>query len=322
VTGREPTGLAPWRHRASIDVPLHHPDRQDLLHEQWRRRFGHLGHVRQLRLPADRTAGTHRTRLDQRMVGDVAVSRQFSDLIAGVSGHGDADGRADLVAVHAIRSGGLYIEDTAQRADLGPGTLCIRDLHCRWRFAYTAPTDCRVLIVPRADLLAQLRRTRLPALTVAPATAPESRLLLAHLDTAWALAEHLGPAGTQAAGAALSLLLTGLIDTRAPATAPPEALRAAATAHADQRLRDPGLTPAAIARALNVSVRTLHRAFADGESVMAYVRRRRLEGPRRELDHPGGLYTVADIASRWQFADPSHFRRTYRNAYGHPPRRG
>ncbi|MGW7540813.1 AraC family transcriptional regulator [Streptomyces sp. NPDC054770] len=320
MTRTEPTDAAPWRHRASIDVPLHHPHRQDLLHEQWRRRFGHLAHVRQLRLPADRTAGTHRTRVEHRLVGDVAVSRQFSDPIAGVSGHGDADGRADLVAVHVIRSGSLRIEDTTRRAELGPGTLCIRDLHSRWRFAYTAPTDCRVLLLPRAGLLGQLPRTRLPALTVAPATAPESRLLLAHLDTAWALSEHLGPVGTHAAGAALSLLLTGLIDT--PAPAPAQALRAAATAYVDQRLRDPDLTPAAIARALNVSVRTLHRAFADGESVMAHVRRRRLEGARSELDQPGGTYTVADIASRWQFADPSHFRRTYRNAYGQPPRRG
>ncbi|WP_167449954.1 helix-turn-helix transcriptional regulator [Streptomyces hyaluromycini] len=330
MTRTEPVDGAPWRNRASIAVPLQHPHRQDLLHEQWQRRFGHLAHVRQLRLPADRTAGMHRTRVERRLVGDVAVSRQFSDPIAGVSGHGDADGRADLVAVHIIRSGSLSVEDTARRADLGPGTLCIRDLHSRWRFAYTAPTDCRVLLLPRAALLGQLRRTRLPALTVAPATAPESRLLLAHLDTAWALSEHLGPAGTHAAGAALSLLLTGLIGTHAatavpahaPVPAPAPTLRAAATAYADRRLRDPGLTPAAIARALHVSVRTLHRAFADGESVMAYVRRRRLESARRELDHPGGEYTVADVASRWQFADPSHFRRTYRNTYGQPPRRG
>ncbi|MGW3107149.1 helix-turn-helix transcriptional regulator [Streptomyces sp. NPDC001100] len=87
------------------------------------------------------------------------------------------------------------------------------------------------------------------------------------------------------------------------------------------RLRDPELTPAAIARALNVSVRTLHRAFADGESVMAHVRRRRLEGAHRELGLPGSPLTVADVAARWQFADPSHFRRAYRGTYGQSPRR-
>ncbi|MGW1754049.1 helix-turn-helix domain-containing protein [Streptomyces mirabilis] len=301
-----------WRQRASIDVPLRHPHRQDLLHEQWQRRLGHLAHVRQLRLPADRTRGVHRTRVERRLVGDVAVSRQFSDPIEGTSGSGKTNGRADLVAVHIIRSGSLRIENTGRRADLGPSTLCIRDLHTSWQFAYTAPTDCRVLILPRAGLLQHLYRTRLPALTVAPSTAPESRLLLAHLDAAWSLAEQLGPEATHAAGEAMAMLLTGLIRTHAPIAVPPQSLRAAATAYADSRLRDPDLAPATIARALNVSVRTLHRAFADGETVMAYVRRRRLEGARRELDCPGSPYTVADVAARWQFADSSHFRRAHR----------
>ncbi|MFI6404537.1 helix-turn-helix domain-containing protein [Streptomyces sp. NPDC050548] len=321
MTGTQTADAAEWRQRASIDVPLRHPHRQDLLYEQWQRGLGHLAHVRQLRLPADRTRGVHRTRVERRLVGEVAVSRQFSDPIEGVSGSGEADGRADLVAVHVIRSGSLRIEDTGRRADLGPGTLCIRDLHTYWQFAYTAPTDCRVLVLPRAGLLDHLYGTRLPALTVAPATAPESRLFLAHLDAAWSLADQLGPEATHAAGEALVMLLTGLIRTHAPVAVPPRSLRAAAVAHADSRLRDPDLSPAAIARALNVSVRTLHRAFADGESVMAHVRRRRLEGAHRELGLPGGPFTVADIAARWQFADPSHFRRAYRGAYGRSPRR-
>lgn len=241
-----------WRQRASIDVPLCHPHRQDLLHEQWQRRLGHLAHVRRLRLPADRTRGVHRTRVERRSVGEVAVSRQFSDPIEGTSGSGGADGQAELVAVHIIRSGSLRIEDTGRRADLGPGTgtLCIRDLHTSWQFAYTAPTDCRVLILPRAGLLQHLYRTRLPALTVAPATAPESRLLLAHLDAAWSLAEQLGPEATHAAGEAMAMLLTGLIRTHAPTAVPPQSLRAAATAYADSRLRDPDLAPATISRVL------------------------------------------------------------------------
>ncbi|WP_051741629.1 helix-turn-helix domain-containing protein [Streptomyces xylophagus] len=301
-----------WRQRAAIDIPLRHPRRQDLLHEQWQRGLGHLAHVRRLRLPADATRGVHRTRVERRLVGEVAVSRQFCDPIEGTSGSGETDGRADLVVVHVIRSGSLRIEDTARRVDLGPGTLCVRDLHTAWQFAYTAPTDCRVLVLPRVGLLQHLYRTRLPALTVAPATAPESRLLLAHLDAAWSLAEQLGPEATHAAGEAMAMLLTGLVRTHAPAAVPPQSLRAVATAYADSRLRDPDLTPATIARALNVSVRTLHRAFADGETVMAYVRRRRLEGARRELDCPGSPYTVADVAARWQFADSSHFRRAHR----------
>jgi AraC-like DNA-binding protein len=244
------------------------------------------------------------------------VSRQFSDPIEGVSGSGDTDSRANFVAVHIISSGSLLIEDTVRRADVGPGMLCRRDLHSSWQFAYAQPTDCRVLIVPRVALLERLHRTRLSRFAVVPATTPESRLLLAHLDTAWALSEQLAPAGTRAAGTALSVLL----QQHAPTGLPPRTWRTAAMAYADRRLKNPSLTPAVIAQALNVSVRTLHRAF-DGETVMAYVRRRRLGGARSDLDRPGSPYTVAEAAARWQFADTSHFRRAYRNTHWHPPRR-
>ncbi len=306
-----------WRHRTSIAVPLHLPHRQDLLREEWSRRLGHIGHVRNLRLPTDGPTGVYRTRVDHRLIGDVAVSRQYSDPIEGVSGLG----RGDLVAVHIIESGRLTVEDAGRRVGVAPGVLCIRDLQVPWEFAYTEPTRTRVLILPRAALIDHLGRTPLPALTTASATAPESRLLLAHLDTAWALSEQLGPAGTQAASAALAMLLTALISTHhIPAPAPPQALHTAATAYADSRLRDTDLSPATIAQALNVSVRTLHRAFADGESVMGYVRRSRLRAARRELDQPDSPYTVAEAAARWGFADPSHFRRAYRAAFGRPPR--
>jgi hypothetical protein len=73
-TGTE-VGTAPWQQRAAIDVPLHHPHRQDLLHEQWQRRLGQIAHVRGLRLPANRTDGVHRTRVERRPVGEVVVSR-------------------------------------------------------------------------------------------------------------------------------------------------------------------------------------------------------------------------------------------------------
>lgn len=47
-----------------------------------------------------------------------------------------------------------------------------------------------------------------------------------------------------------------------------------------RRLADADISPAALARELNVSVRTLHRAFAaTEESVSAYIRRRGWNGP-------------------------------------------
>ncbi|WP_089512224.1 helix-turn-helix transcriptional regulator [Streptomyces sp. NBS 14/10] len=72
------------------------------------------------------------------------------------------------------------------------------------------------------------------------------------------------------------------------------------------------------ARELNVSVRTLQRAFAaGGESVTAYIRERRLELARQAL--PASRLAVSEIAAHWQFADSSHFSRAFKRRYGLTP---
>ncbi|MFJ8848571.1 helix-turn-helix domain-containing protein [Streptomyces cyaneofuscatus] len=320
-------------HHARIDVPLHHPHRHDLLRQEWRRQMGHFTHVRDLRLPPTNAGGVYRSRVERRLVGDVAVSDQYSDELAGFSGRRSGGGPdREQVVVHVIGEGALRIGGTAYRADIRPGMLCVRDLRAPWEFAFTEPTVCRALSLPRAAVLEHIREEArtLPPLTVLHRDVPEARLFLAHVDTAWSLAGRLTGAGSYAARDALLMLLGGVIgagtDSRAvtgtlsadPLLAPP--LRAAAMAYADTRLRDRDLSPAVVARALSVSVRTLHRAFAGGEeSVMAYVRRRRLEEARADLARSA---LVSDVAARWHFADTSHFRRAYRGHFGHAPRGG
>jgi AraC-like DNA-binding protein len=93
---------------------------------------------------------------------------------------------------------------------------------------------------------------------------------------------------------------------------------------ADGRLTDPDLTPTALARHLNVSVRTLHRAFAvTGEPVAAYIRRRRLEQARLELTAPRyppvRRPDISEVAAKYQFADCSHFNHAFKARYGQTP---
>jgi AraC family transcriptional activator of tynA and feaB len=72
---------------------------------------------------------------------------------------------------------------------------------------------------------------------------------------------------------------------------------------------------------LHVSVRTLQRAFATaGESVTAYIRRRRLEQAWLELTGPAAARSsVTELAASWQFADSSHFIRAFKQQYGQTP---
>ena len=90
----------------------------------------------------------------------------------------------------------------------------------------------------------------------------------------------------------------------------------------DAHLADPDLTPARIAAACGISLRRLHRAFADTPwSVCGWVRHRRLEQCRRTLLDPmHDRLTITQIAFRWGFNDAAHFSRSFRDAYNQSPR--
>lgn len=129
-------------------------------------------------------------------------------------------------------------------------------------------------------------------------------------------------AATSTAETCLTAGLADALPLRAPAGSDRRSLRAAAMRMAEESLREADLSPIVIARGLNVSVRTLHRSFAGtGESIMGYVRRRRLEQARDALLSGNGEVSVSEIAQRWHFADSSHFIRAFRVRFGTTPAR-
>ncbi|MCC6946388.1 MAG: helix-turn-helix domain-containing protein [Bradyrhizobiaceae bacterium] len=87
------------------------------------------------------------------------------------------------------------------------------------------------------------------------------------------------------------------------------------------RLHDPSLNPQAVAAAHGISRRYLHLLFASsGMSYGATLIALRLEAARRLLDDPrfAGV-SVAEIAWRCGFIEPSHFARRFRARYGTAP---
>jgi AraC-like DNA-binding protein len=99
------------------------------------------------------------------------------------------------------------------------------------------------------------------------------------------------------------------------------AMAARISAFIEEHLGDPGLSPALIAAAHHISVRTLHKLFeAEDETVAASIRRRRLERCRRDLLDPlRHRRPVVEVGARWGFQDPAAFSRVFRAAYGLPP---
>lgn len=88
-----------------------------------------------------------------------------------------------------------------------------------------------------------------------------------------------------------------------------------------QHLGDSRISPAEVAAAHHVSLRTLHQLFHDeGLTVAGWTRSRRLDRCRRDLADPAlDARPVAAIAARWGFSSPSDFGRAFRAAYGMPP---
>jgi AraC-like DNA-binding protein len=90
----------------------------------------------------------------------------------------------------------------------------------------------------------------------------------------------------------------------------------------EQHLGEADLDAARIAAAHHISVRHLYTMLARmGISLGEWLRLRRLEKSRLDLaGREGPSTTIAAIARRWGFADPTHFSRVFRAAYGMSPR--
>jgi AraC-like DNA-binding protein len=109
----------------------------------------------------------------------------------------------------------------------------------------------------------------------------------------------------------------------AAAEAQPDALRVGRLVevrrYIDRHLADPDLSPAGVAAALRVSVRTLHASFEQtGTSFARHVARRRLEECRAALLCDKGR-SVTDIAFAWGFSSLSGFYRAFHAAFGMTP---
>jgi AraC-like DNA-binding protein len=139
--------------------------------------------------------------------------------------------------------------------------------------------------------------------------------------------DHYSPAqAARLSAAALEVLATRLaheLDVADWGT--PEARRHAllttVQAFIQRQLGDPQLSPAMIAAAHHMSLRSLHQLFHDeGVTVAGWIRRRRLECCRHDLSDPAlASRPVAAIAARWGFSSPGDFSRAFRAVHGLPP---
>lgn len=252
-------------------------------------------------------------------VRDVAIADFYSESYVGrTTANREAD---DKVLIHLMRHGAWRfgrLNDRGAAVTVPAGSFIVRHDGPPSLFEVDRGATAKVLTLPASALGPMIGDRQI----VGSVDSAEVRLLMAHAGMVAQAARTLTPAGAQGARDALLELAKGIMrrgfDDVEPQLA--SALARAAMQIADDRLADPDLSPATLARELNVSVRTLHRAFTTAEeSVAGYIRRRRLEQARLELAAPLGRPDIAEVAARWQFADSSHFIRAFKQQYGETP---
>lgn len=86
-------------------------------------------------------------------------------------------------------------------------------------------------------------------------------------------------------------------------------------------LRDPYLSPRAIADAFRITPRYLHKVFeGTGCTVSEWILNRRLEACRTSLSDPALKHmTITEIAFNWGFSNAAYFSRTFRQRYDITP---
>lgn len=271
--------------------------------------------------PTHRTPSKFNGAVSRRRFGGLALLDCASSPWLGRHGKSLAGSEPDAVmGFQFVRKGVELVRESGREITLTAGDVVLWDGWQPTEVEVVEPFLKRTLIFPRDRVLAVCPRLAdVDALPPLGQSAP-ARLLARYLD---ALAMELpaldDAAGAAAADAALELL-RGAVEPSVPSTraAKREALRASVRRYVRERLQDPALSPASIARAHAISVRALHALFEDsGESVAGLVRRERLRRSFEDLERPTG--SVTEIAFRWGFRDAAHFSRVFKREYGLTP---
>lgn len=109
-------------------------------------------------------------------------------------------------------------------------------------------------------------------------------------------------------------------DTGYPRIEPDELLRRIKT-YAKSRIGDSTLDPAAVARAMSISVRQLHRIFSNEDATFStWLRETRLTRCWEDLADPRCAdSSIAEIRRQNGYRDPAVFSRAFRNRFGMTP---
>ncbi|MEJ2870485.1 helix-turn-helix domain-containing protein [Actinomycetospora sp. OC33-EN08] len=271
----------------------------------------------------DEKSRPFQARIERRWIDDLALVDTECDPCSGKRRRDPlADSGPDHVAVVITRRGRESFAQGDHTQDMAPGDAVVWELGRPVRFVVWEPMAKRTLLIPRRTLDEVSGKRWAAGGIVLDGAAPATSLLTGYLDVLSHTLDQLTPAGVSAARNATLELLIGALrpgERASNSGAVSPALRATMNAWIERHLVSGDITPARIAAAHGVSVRSVYRLFEESDqTVSAYIRLRRLARARADL--ASGTDPVSAIAERWGFSDPSHFARAFRLEYGRSPR--
>jgi AraC-like DNA-binding protein len=233
----------------------------------------------------------------------------------------------ELYRVALTMSGHACLRQDGRAARLGPGQFTIYDFTRPYELAYDSGVQLAVFSFPREmlalplDLVAGL--TAVPVIADGGAgalAAPLLRRVTLDLDS------YPPSSAARLSTVVMSLVTTTIAEQASqagslPAESREQTLLLRIHAFIEQHLGDADLAPGLVAAAHYISVRYLYRLFeAQGTTVAAWIRHRRLERCRADLADPAWRTApVSAVAARWGLPDSAHFSRLFRRTYGLPP---
>jgi AraC-like DNA-binding protein len=230
---------------------------------------------------------------------------------------GDSAGGGSLFLMHPERAWGV-LEHGGGRIDIRPGMCLVIPSSAPFAVSYRSSAVLTFCELPAAVA------SRRYGLADGPVTAfdvhPVARELLRSVSSLEAAARrHLaGPAAVPHDDVVrvTSVLIDALVNGRG--TPDTLSLHAAALGVLEGSAADPDLSAAAVAARLGVSVRTLHRAFQGGPTLLEELTRLRLERAAGMLaSHPER--SVSEVAHACGFGSHSRFAALFREHHGAVP---
>lgn len=262
-----------------------------------------------------------RGRVLRRRLGDVHLLETWCDPCGGQRLRSDirrTDG--EYVGVLVVRAGHEVLTYGDEQLALGPGDVVAWRSSERIRFDVLEPLRKHTLLVPVARYQEVVSSTELTTARLLRPTSARA-LFISYLDMVTGL-DLTSEAAASAGNAALELLGATVATLGSPPgrEARRHELRQRVKGYVEAHLDDPTLSARTIARQHAVSERLLYSLFEEeGDTVRAFVRRRRLARAHADLTRSGGALAVNRVARRWGFSDPAHFSRAFRAHYGYSP---